>query len=206
LTFDGYMSGMAKTFAKDETWFGGFYELAIELGDRNDDRLLRALAAVWAYPSLSGCFLENDVEPEDQERVAVSGKLLNRTHLYGIATLPGDTTSPCGTFVIREDDGPDWLGLYLPMGALETIYPVGGFPLRTPPHESPAWRDELDGCLRDVGTTVYASAPYRLALIGHEVSGELYAADIARNGVPSVRWAAILQPSSTGLRYYPRSA
>jgi hypothetical protein len=54
---------MTQYFTETETWLGGYYELAIELGSRSDERLLAALAAVWADPDLDGAYLSRDVEP-----------------------------------------------------------------------------------------------------------------------------------------------
>ena len=55
-------------FTHEDTWKGGSYELAIELGERDDDRLGAALKALWQHPSLEGCYLQMEAEPEDQAR------------------------------------------------------------------------------------------------------------------------------------------
>jgi hypothetical protein len=36
-----------RLFTADDAWSGGFYELALELGPRSDDRLRAALVALW---------------------------------------------------------------------------------------------------------------------------------------------------------------
>jgi len=53
-------------FRADDAWFGGFYELAIEVGPRSDDRLGAALSTLWKYPNLRGCFLDRSREPSDR--------------------------------------------------------------------------------------------------------------------------------------------
>jgi hypothetical protein len=98
-----------------------FYELAIELGKRSDERLFEALKALWRNPSLQGCYLKNDVEPNEQKQVLPSPEFLNRMHTYGLAGLP-DGSSACGSCIIREDDGSDGLDFYLPMSALDKVY------------------------------------------------------------------------------------
>jgi hypothetical protein len=45
-------------FTKPETRSGGYYELAIELGNRSDERLLTAMQAMWQHPSLNGCYID----------------------------------------------------------------------------------------------------------------------------------------------------
>jgi hypothetical protein len=57
-----------KLFTADEAWNGGFYELALEVGARSDDRLRAALKALWSHPDLDGCYLDRGREPSDQPR------------------------------------------------------------------------------------------------------------------------------------------
>jgi hypothetical protein len=49
-------------FLDDENWHGGYYELAVDLGDRGDldsgDRLLAARDALWATEDLDGPYLD----------------------------------------------------------------------------------------------------------------------------------------------------
>ena len=53
---------MQPLFTPDGAWFGGFYELALEVGARSDDRLRAALAAVWSHPDLDGCYIDRGRE------------------------------------------------------------------------------------------------------------------------------------------------
>ena len=99
---------MAQYFTEANTWFGGFYELALELGSRSDERLLAALAAIWSDPDFDGIYLSRDIEPSQQERLAISTDLLQLNHLHGLARLPNGATIACGICIIREEDGPCW--------------------------------------------------------------------------------------------------
>ena len=146
---------MTQYFTETDTWSGGYYELAIELGSRSDERLLGALAAVWADPDLDGVYLSRDVEPWQQQRLAITAELLQVSHLQGLARLRNGTTIACGTVFIREDDGPDWLNLYLPMGALGTVYSVGSYPFEPDVANSHQWRDVVDPWLAGIGSRVY---------------------------------------------------
>ena len=58
-------------FKGKNTWLGSFYELALELGSRSDERLAVALHSVWSFPDVEGCYLRPDVEPNEQPRVDV---------------------------------------------------------------------------------------------------------------------------------------
>lgn len=57
---------MPTSFTDRENWTGGFYELAIEVGDCDDDRLDREIAAAWADPRLDGPYDRRDIEPDAQ--------------------------------------------------------------------------------------------------------------------------------------------
>lgn len=45
-------------FREADNWAGGFYELAIEVGPRNDARLQRVLTAVWSAADVQGALSE----------------------------------------------------------------------------------------------------------------------------------------------------
>ena len=199
---------MTQYFTETDTWLGGYYELALELGSRSSERLLAGLAAVWADPDLDGAYLSREVEPWQQQRLAITAELLQvihlqGSHLLGLARLPNGATIACGTFIVREDDGPDWLGLYLPMGALGTAYSVGGYPFEPDVANSRQWRDVIDPWLAEIGSRVYDQVAYRLGLIGFEVSCEMYADDIAASGIPANHYPGVLWPASGSLTYHP---
>lgn len=111
-------------FLDEDNWAGSYYELAIQLGHRDDDdeRLIGALRAMWHHPSLHGCYLDRFADPAPQHRLTPTDlDLPDSTPVYGWANPPGRPTVVCATWVIREDFGPgdDWLDLVLPTGALE---------------------------------------------------------------------------------------
>ncbi len=169
-------------FTAPDAWTGGFYELAVELGPRDDARLEAALAAVWADGSLQGCFGERSVEPTDQVRFAPTlAELEARGHLLGVATLPSGERAACGTVAVRETEGADWLILYVPVGSLEALDErVGAFPFDA--GDERAWREPIDAWLMEIGEAVFAAVPFGLALVGHEVSGTASSAELG--GVP----------------------
>jgi len=90
-------SEIQRPSATTRNWTGGFYELAIERGDRDDARLEAALQRAWADPSIDGCFIERNREPDDQSRVAPTLEAQNKSgHLRGISPIwsPESLTRP----------------------------------------------------------------------------------------------------------------
>ena len=194
---------MSKYFSEPDTWLGGYYELAIELGHRSDERLLAALTAVWSESALDGVYLSRDSEPNTQHKHPLTTELLEVTHLQGLARLPNGITIACGTCLIRLDSGDDWLDLYLPMGALATAYPVGGYPFDSDTATNHVWRNLLDQWLAEIGRRVYDHVTFRLGLVGFEVAAEVCAHEIAQNGIPAEHYPGLLWPTSGKLSYHP---
>ncbi len=195
---------MTISFTHEETWYGGFYELALELGAPSDERLLTALQALWAFLPLEGCYLDRHVEPSAQPRLTPSPALLQHTHLQGIAQLPNSCRVACGTCVIREEDGSDWLDFYLPLGALSGAYDLGGYPFDDRRHDH--WQRPVDAWLARLGYHVFAAIPFELGLIGMEVSGITSAAELAQAGIPDRREIGYLWRQRHTLTYAPRNA
>jgi hypothetical protein len=137
----------------DETnWYGGFYELALEIGPSDDPRLDAALELL-----LRGA--------------RVAGRVDHGGHLRGVVGLPDGMSVVCGGLAIREDEGPScWACFYLPLGALERADArVGGYPFGSF-ERSLEWRLPIDDWLAAVGREVYREVPFRLGKIGMEVS------------------------------------
>jgi hypothetical protein len=194
-----------RLFTGDDAWFGGFYELALEVGPRSNERLRAVLSSLWAHPDLDGCYEDRSREPADQPRVPPVS-LESGSHLLGLARLPNGSRVTCGTCLIREvNDGPDWLDFYLPMGSLGPAYPAGGFPFGSEADWPGLWRFEVEDWLAGVGLWVARSTAYRLGLIGFEVSGQAYAADIAAQGIPAERFVGYLWPSGGSVVYHRRT-
>ena len=185
-----------RIFTLRDAWNGGGYDLAIELGPRNDARLSRALNAIWTHPDLAGCYEHTDREPNEQPRIEAS---VAATTLLGVARIGGRAGIACSTVVIRFDDGIDWIHFSLPMGALGGIFDVGAFPFAD--GGDLAWRPELDEWLCALGRRVFEAAPFRLALIGSE-GGEIEDVDhFYAAGVPTERWLGYLVRNGNHLEW-----
>jgi hypothetical protein len=198
------------SFRHAENWTGGYYELALELGLRRspgaDDRLLGALAAIWEDPRLDGCYRLPRVEPDVQPRLEpVPVDMHEPGHFYGRALLPGGDRVVCGTFVSRQrgDDGVDWLGFYLPTGALSGADDrVGAFPFPNRPTRgsSRAWREPLDEWLVAMATRVHGAVGFRVGLVGFEASAPGTPWD---GHVPEERWIDYLVPVADTIMCFP---
>lgn len=192
-----------ETFTGAETWLGGFYELSLELGPSSGERLAAALRAIWSHPSVEGCYLDKSRDATDQDRIAPSAALaLGSDRQFGFTRLPNGALAVCGTYLIREERGTDWLDFCVPAGALEAAYP-GGHPFAWPNAETCSWQGPLDEWLADLGRFVFAQCPFALGLIGHEVSGETQAARIGVQGPPEERTSGYLWPHDGRLGWFP---
>lgn len=194
---------MGAIFTGAETWRGGFYELAPEYPSHVEELLDVALKAVWDAPGLEGCYLHAEIEPSEQDRVVPSLTLLVSVgHLRGIATLPNGKRVACGTFLVRKEGGSDWLGLYLPLGALAAAYDVKGYPFDNGA-SSQQWREPLANWLANIGRFVFSRAPFALGLVGFEVSGTVHAAELSLSEVENQRPIGYLYPTEDKLTWYP---
>jgi hypothetical protein len=193
---------MAPIFTAPGAWSGGFYTLALEyeLFDLHTDDAVRRL---WQHPALEGCYASRDQEPEDQPRIPAE---FNdpRTHLYGVATLPGGAKVPCGCLLWLFGEHPDWIELYIPMAALEKVYPTGAFPYEGPAGE--AWQQEVDDWFAVIARHVYRGYPFQMAAIGFEVNTpDLSAAKVRSEGMKAFGVSSYLLPSEKGLAWHPVS-
>jgi hypothetical protein len=202
-------SDRASQLDDPDNWVGGFYELALELGPSDDERLEAAIRAVCTHTAAVGWYAVGDRRPVAEERLPCTWESIARHgQLRGTVQLPSGEQVVCGLVVVREEGGsyePDWLDFYIPLGALGRIdsrvgaYPFGDFA------ESLQWRRPFDDWLADLGRRVYEEVPFRLGLVGVEVSGEMYADQLA-SGVPTSRANGLLIPEGNEIRYYAPSA
>ncbi len=194
-------------FTLPDTWNGGFYSLAFEVGERSDTRLFAVLRSIWKHPSVNGCYLLSDKEPSQQKKIAPTLKhIQSGFHLHGIATLPNESLSACGTVAIREDSGIDWLVLYLPMGALVEVYKaVDSFPFIDNVAEHEEWRTAIETWFHDIAQHICKHSHFKLGLIGFEVSGNTYSKRISANRIPEERYMGYLWETDGILGYYPRN-
>ena len=193
---------MEYMFTNEYTWNGGLYELSFELLERSDEAIKQALAAVWQTPYLDGCYMRNDIEPHVQMRIT-PWEAPTDGHVYGIATLPNGQRSACGSYI--ADFGIDgvWVSLYLPLGALSTVYPAGAYPFGASYTPSPEpWLRAVNEWLKDIAEAAYSHAPFTIAFIGFE----LPYTDLKEQALvtmPAERWDGILLPQGDHIHWYP---
>lgn len=85
----GYIGDMKmnvdeKLFTFDGAWSGNYYELYVQINSIEPKFLERALKRLWSHPTLSGCYLTNDVEPGEQKKLSINDIKLSRRRFYGL--------------------------------------------------------------------------------------------------------------------------
>jgi hypothetical protein len=190
-----------RLFRRDHAWHGGFFELLFQLPNADSPLAESALQALWASPYLEGCYLRNDVEPTDQPEVSPTANLGG--HIYGVATLPNEKKSACGSLWNFYPALGSRLTFYLPMGSLQGAYPVGSYPIKSPKTPPPeVWLGELNIWLKGIAEGVFHQVPFDIAVIGFEPDYPDLTT-LLRNRLPDERWDGFLIKRDAGLVWYP---
>jgi hypothetical protein len=193
-----------------DLWSGGHYELSVLLGARNDAGAAAATVRLWTYPLLRGPYASREELLSETPHQLDPTQALKAT-LYGLALFAPNISIPCGSSLIRFDDGNDWIQLYLPLGSISAHFKTGGFPFGRNPQRM-GWEDDLDAWLVGVAKHLFARARFRLALVGFE-------ADIVRfnqypfskkvlgeSDLPKRRMEGTLLPHGEELIWHPPNA
>ncbi len=192
---------MHPRFTNLDTWSGGFYELSMELPAQDDATTAHALATLWGLPHLAGCYARNDIDPSQQVALNLA-ELPVEGHLYGIATLPGEHRCACGSYTANFANDGRWLNFYLPMAALEKLYPVGGYPFGPATRELVPALIGLNEWFRIVAEDLYQRFAFNFGVIGFET--DYVAVKIqALVAIPEERWEGLLISTQDGLMWYP---
>jgi hypothetical protein len=190
---------LESVFTFPDAWSGGYYELALELHGKAAEDRASIIQAIWSHPSLAGCYVYREREPHAQARLEPTDA---SEQSLGIATLPSGAQTACGVLTVLEENGPDWVVFYVPLGSLGRHYNIGAYPFGDFEH-SGGWRLEIDIWLRELASHVYRRRPFALGLIGAEASGECYAQDIHQHGLPALSPFGFLVPMGGKLNYTP---
>ena len=136
---------------------GGWYELAVELAAPDEARV----DAVWRE-----LFRLAGVEP------APGGSVLR---------LPDGARVVCTSAVVEEGEvgRSVWVVLGLPIGSLGRADPL------VDDDTDASWRPPLDAWLASLALRLFEVVPFSLALIGHEISGDMNAAELSAAGPPA---------------------
>lgn len=198
------------SYSRPESWYGSYYQLAIEVSlFPADEQLAAALEALWESPHLRGPW----------EDITAPGKPVplrilepdGGVSFYGVLAAGDLGDLPCVSHIVREgDENADWLSLGIPVNAMLQ------HGLRDLVYEAPPELfAPIDRVLLDIGIHVFARAGFLLAAIGEETSGlhssaTFGASDTTIDGflVPKPLWdrAAKLRsarPVAPGLKWKP---
>jgi hypothetical protein len=151
-----------------ESWYGSYYELAIEVAlAPTDERLQKSIERLWSCHALvAGPWPE--IADTRHVRIPPVPPAEEMAASYGLLHIPELGAVRCVSWIIREvGSGSDWIDVCVPTSALE---PFGlGYPLVS---ETPcALIERIDRALLQVALHVYAGVNFELALVGEEVSG-----------------------------------
>ncbi len=192
-----------KIFTAPNAWLNGFYQLVINLVERSDEHSREALIALKSAPLLDAWYLERDREPADQPRVNAGGDI--REHRYGVLTLPNAKKVPCGCFIYHQEYAPDWLEFYIPVAALDKIYPTGAFPFGASEGYTD-WEREVDAALVELARHLHKSVPFPAGIIGFEPRLDdmetLYWSSVTEIP-PEGLWNGFLWAGKEGLEWHP---
>jgi hypothetical protein len=184
----------------EQNWSGGFYELTITLGARDDGRLESALRALWRAAGVTGPFAGRWGGPLKPVELTLASLEANG-HLRGVVRLPSVGPVVAGAVATRFDAGYDDLVFYMPMGALaRTDRRVGGFPFDAPGSDT-SWIRDLDASLAIIGQRIYSEVRFAHAFVG--VEGFDQWDDAWDVTPPTHRPVGLLIPSGDELTYLP---
>lgn len=160
----------------DPEWDGGYYQLAICLGPRDDARVAAAVTTLADGAGIGASI--------DGRSLCTDGDAKRRVALPFATERPPQAADDvaCVIGLVRESDaedtensGDDWLDLSIPLGSLARVEGrVGAYPFDSPDDagRSLAWRAPLDAWFVDIARAVDVVQPFRFAVIGFNVSGE----------------------------------
>lgn len=159
-----------------DAWTGGFYELAMQLGERDDVRLQAAAGVLARAAGITGPW-HVQWQPDRVRCVSWNIADLAAGQLRGQVQLPGGQQVICAVTAVREDHGDDWLDLSIPLEALgRGDARIGGFPFGPDGGDtSLRWRRPVDDWLARLAGEVRQQTGFRHAVIGFEVSGSIRA-------------------------------
>lgn len=190
-------------FTLPDAWLGGFYTLAINLGERSDEHSRDALNALPSYPLLNGWYKDRSREPHEQPRVAQSEAI--ESQYLGVLTPPNGNKLACGCFVFHMEYEPDWLEFFLPLGSIARFYATGSFPFGESAGYTD-WQKEIDLALVEVARHLYRHIPFRAGLIDFEPDvsdlDELYWSSVADLPPEKPRYG-LLWSGAAGLEWRP---
>jgi hypothetical protein len=188
-----------------ENWTGGWYELAVEIGPRNDSILDQMLAAIWRVAQVQGCYTVARHDPLHHVEAPLTLTAPESSQVHGSVLLPSGHKVVCASVALRSEhgSGSDWLDFGLPLGCLAQVdHRIGGFPFnRESGPESLNWRRQIDEWLCYIAIEVLSTQAFEMALVGFEALAELDAREVSKSSVPETRPFGILMPGPPPLYY-----
>ena len=158
----------------------------------------RALKRLWSHPTLSGCYLVNDVEPNEQKKLSINDIKLSRRSIYGIAKLPNGKQVACATHPVIYDFECSFFNFSIPFGSLCEKYKIGKYPFHD---DLPLdWQKPIDDWLYDLSEYTFKKVKFHFGAIGFIDCENLD--EIADSDIPEKRYYALLKKNNRRLKVY----
>lgn len=190
-----------------ENWYGGYYEAAMVLGPSTapdaDDKLRKAIAALWSHPSLTATAIDNKENWEWRGRALDAlAPLDDLQRIYGALRHETLGVLPFTSCVVREESGDDWLYACAPLGG---IAESGGYPFGDADEiaVSRNWREPLERALADIALKVAGDVGFQIAAIGFEIAGIINADNASSH---AKRYVGYIAKHDGGFQYLPTDA
>jgi hypothetical protein len=153
---------------------GGYYELSIWLGDRDNARLQTAIETLARAAGVTGPWSKQPDGFAPASWTVADVAAAEGRGVTGEVELPDGRTLPCVVVATRYLNVEQWLDLSIPVGALgASDRRVGGFPFGPDGgSQSLAWRLPIDAWFASLAAQVRQVTGFKQAVIGFEVSGE----------------------------------
>ncbi len=188
-------------FTQPDAWNGGFFEFTFELPQESKSLANVVLAKLWSAPTLNGCYLKRDIEPEQQEKFSPT-EFQNEGHWYGVANLPNGKQSCCGTVWTEYENDGYWITFYLPLGSLANSYNIDSYPFKAEKQGVSSWMIEVNNWLVNIARLIHPVAKFELGIIGFEVDYFEVKKQLEK-GLPNERWDGVLIAKDKVLEWLP---
>ena len=189
-------------FTKDGAWYGGNIGIHLHCSVQSRRKARRLFSALWSLPEVRGCFLNNELEPEDQKRVSPSHVRINR-NCYGYVDFQEGKKVCCYGMLIDYGKGDYWASMWFPIGSINSIYDTQGYPFGNKEAFSSEWLMEFTEHLKNFAYAVYQIQIFDFGAIGYEVNELSIYQNIKPHSIPDNRLDGYLITEDGKLIWYP---
>lgn len=183
-------------FQNEDSWIGGYYELAFEFHPTGDTkRLLSALQILCKLDEINELYESKDDYKEKVTMVPNSIEEEKPINLYTTINLPDGTFIGAVIIILRVEGESDWLSLSIPIGMLGKLYPIDYGTDFSISYEFNNWQKSFDNILIRIAEKLYKGEPFDLGIIGWETLADISCSEITDLEVETTK-VPLLIPSN----------